>query len=118
QTAHPKDYTSTVYGPWDDAPNPTHPWKFWQYASTARLNGYANGGANIDVDVAQGGMEFLKDHLVPALWVTNSNGDWNTLTNWNSGLAPAAPVQGPGQVPRGGPMTLPEVRLPGSNDTG
>jgi GH25 family lysozyme M1 (1,4-beta-N-acetylmuramidase) len=50
-----KDYTSTVYGPWDDAPNPVNPWKFWQYASTARLNGYANGGANIDVDVAQGG---------------------------------------------------------------
>ncbi|HET6406595.1 MAG TPA: glycoside hydrolase family 25 protein, partial [Chthoniobacteraceae bacterium] len=117
QTAHPKDYTSTVYGPWDDAPNPVHPWKFWQYASTARLNGYANGTANIDVDVAQGGMEFLKDQLVPALWVTNSNGDWATITNWNSGVTPVAPVQGPGQVPRVGTLTLPATRLPSGNDT-
>jgi autotransporter-associated beta strand protein len=117
QTAHPKDSFSPIYGPWDDAPNPTHPWKFWQYASTARLNGYANGTANIDVDVAQGGMEFLKDQLVPAVWMTNSSGQWTTLTNWNSGLTPTAPVQGPGQVPRVGPMTLPTARLPGSDDT-
>jgi autotransporter-associated beta strand protein len=117
QTAHPKDSYTPIYGPWDDAPNPVHPWKFWQYASTARLNGYANGNANIDVDVAQGGMEFLKDQLVPALWVTNSSGDWTTLTNWNSGLTPTAPVQGPGQMPRVGPMTLPATRLPGPDDT-
>jgi autotransporter-associated beta strand protein len=117
QTAHPKDSFSPIYGPWDDAPNPVHPWKFWQYASTARLNGYANGNANIDVDVAQGGMEFLKDQLVPALWVTDSSGQWTTLTNWNSGLTPTAPVQGPGQVPRVGSMTLPVTRLPGANDT-
>jgi autotransporter-associated beta strand protein len=117
QTAQPKDSYTPIYGPWDDAPNPTHPWKFWQYASTARLNGYANGGANIDVDVAQGGMEFLKDQLVPAIWVTNSSGPWTTLTNWNSGLTPTAPVQGPGQVARVGPMTLPATRLPGSDDT-
>lgn len=117
QTAHPKDSFTAIYGPWDDAPNPAQPWKFWQYASTARLNGYANGGANIDVDVAQGGIEFLKDQLVPALWVTDSSGDWTTLTNWNSGLTPAAPVQGPGQVPRVGTLTLPTPRLPASNDT-
>jgi autotransporter-associated beta strand protein len=117
QTGNPKDSYTPIYGPWDDPPNPVHPWKFWQYASTARLNGYANGGANIDVDVAQGGIEFLKDQLVPALWVTNSSGQWTTLTNWNSGLTPTAPVQGPGQVPRVGSMTLPETRLPGSDDT-
>ncbi len=117
QNAHPKDTFAAIYGPWDDAPNPTHPWKFWQYASTARLNGYANGGANIDVDVAQGGIEFLKDSLVPALWVANSDGQWTTLTNWNSGLMPFAPVQGPGQMARIGPLTLPATRLPGSNDT-
>jgi autotransporter-associated beta strand protein len=117
QTAHPKDSYPPIYGPWDDAPNPVHPWKFWQYASTARLNGYANGNANIDVDVAQGGMEFLKDQLVPAIWVTNSSGQWTTLTNWNSGLTSTAPVQGPGQLARVGPMTLPATRLPGSDDT-
>jgi GH25 family lysozyme M1 (1,4-beta-N-acetylmuramidase) len=58
QTGHPKDSYTPIYGPWDDAPNPVHPWKFWQYASTARLNGYNNAGSNIDVDVAQGGTEF------------------------------------------------------------
>jgi autotransporter-associated beta strand protein len=117
QTGHPKDSYTPIYGPWDDPPNPVHPWTFWQYASTARLNGYANGGANIDVDVAQGGMEFIKDFYVPALWVANGDGEWSTLSNWNSGLTPIAPVQGPGQVPRVGPLTLPAVRLPGSNDT-
>src|SRR5688572_1261276 len=108
QNIHPPPSPSTanVYGKWN--PNFTvanpypdgHPWTIWQYASTARLNGYANGGANIDVNVAQGGMEFIKDLYVPALWVSNSDGPWTTLSNWNSGLAPVAPVQGPGQVPR------------------
>jgi autotransporter-associated beta strand protein len=117
QTGHPKDSYAPIYGPWDDAPNPPHPWKFWQYASTARLNGYNNGASSIDVDVAQGGMEFLKDQLVPAIWVTNGNGDWSTLANWNSGQTPTAPVQGPGQVPRVGALTLPATRLPASIDT-
>jgi len=117
QTGHPKDSYTPIYGPWDDAPRPVHPWAFWQYASTARLNGYANGGANIDVNVAQGGMEFIKDFFVPALWLSNTDGQWTTLSNWNSGLTPVAPVQGPGQVPRVGSLTLPTARLPGSNDT-
>ncbi len=117
QNEHPGTSISWVYGPWDDPPNPTHPWSFWQYASTARLSGFNNGNSNIDVNVAQGGMEFLKDHLVPAIWTTGSNGQWSTLTNWNSGQAPIAPVQGPGQLPRSGFLTLPSVRLPGSDDT-
>lgn len=117
QNEHPGTSISWVYGPWDDPPNPTHPWSFWQYASTARLSGYNNGNSNIDVDVAQGGMEFLKDYLVPALWTSNSDGQWTTLSNWNSGQTPVAPVQGPGQVARVGPLTLPTERLPGSDDT-
>jgi autotransporter-associated beta strand protein len=117
QTGHPKDSYTPIYGPWDDPPRPVHPWAFWQYASTARLNGYASGGANIDVNVAQGGMEFIKDYYVPALWLNNSDGQWTTLSNWNSGLAPIAPVQGPGQVARVGSLTLPTPRLPGTNDT-
>ena len=117
QNGHPKDSYTPIYGPWDDAPNPTHPWKFWQYASTARLNGYNSGNSNIDVDVAQGGIEFVKDSLVPALWVTNSDGQWTTLTNWNSGIAPVAPVQGPGQMARVGSLTLPATRLPAGDDT-
>jgi autotransporter-associated beta strand protein len=113
QTAHPKDYTSGVYGPWDDY-GTTHPWSFWQYASTGQVPGY---GGNLDVNVAQGGMEFLKDKFVPAVWMNDSNGDWSILTNWNSGITPVAPVQGPGQVARVGTLVLPETRLPTSNDT-
>ncbi|WP_231931089.1 GH25 family lysozyme [Botrimarina hoheduenensis] len=116
QTGHPKDTFSQFYGPWDTPADP-HPWDFWQYASTARLSGYRNGGANLDVNVAQGGPEFLKDNLVPALWVSGSNGAWSTLSNWNSGQAPVAPVQGPGQGTRVGPLTLPAARLPGPLDT-
>jgi autotransporter-associated beta strand protein len=56
---------------------------------------------------------------VPALWLSDDfvGGQWTTLSNWNSGRAPVAPVQGPGQVPRVGTLTLPTPRLPGSNDT-
>jgi hypothetical protein len=44
-----------------------------------------------------GGMEYLKDFLVPALWVTSSNGDWATLTNWNSGVTPTRRCRDPGR---------------------
>lgn len=117
QTGHPKDSYTPIYGPWDNPPNPTHPWSFWQYASTGRLNSFNNGNSNLDFNVAQGGIEFLKDKLVPAVWMTNSDGQWTTLANWNSGQPPVAPVQGPGQVARVGPLTLPVVRLPGPDDT-
>ena len=107
-----------MYGPWDDAPNPTHPWSFWQYASTARLSGYNNGGSNIDVNVAQGGIEFIKDKLVPALWMNDNSGDWSTMTNWNSGKPVVAPVQAPGQLAPIGSFTLPTPRLPGAAGSG
>jgi autotransporter-associated beta strand protein len=119
----PSPSTANVYGEWN--PNHTvsnpypngHPWKFWQYASTGRLESFNSGNSNLDFDVANGGIEFVKDYLVPALWVTNSSGQWTSLTNWNSGQTPVAPVQGPGQVARVGSLTLPAIRLPGSNDT-
>jgi len=124
QTADPGDYTPTVYGPWDNPPNPADPWDFWQYASTGRLQSFNNGGSNLDFDVARGGAEFLKDHLVPALWTNDNSGEWTTLTNWNSGATPVEPVQGPGQVARvGGTWTTgtvparPLPRLPGVDDT-
>ncbi|HEV2293374.1 MAG TPA: GH25 family lysozyme [Tepidisphaeraceae bacterium] len=116
QTAHPKDSFTNIYGVWDDPPAPVHPWTFWQYASTARLNGNNLGGSNTDVNVAQGNIEFLKDQQVPALWTSTTGGNWATLSNWNSGQTPEAPVQGPGQVARVGPLTLPAVRLPGAED--
>ena len=106
-----------VYGVWNPAyptiPSP-QPWKFWQYKVAAGLNGYAG---TIDQDAANGGMEFLKDYLVPALWVINGDGQWTTLTNWNSGVAPTAPVTGTGQLTPIGTQTLPTTRLPGSDDT-
>jgi autotransporter-associated beta strand protein len=80
------------------------------------LNGNNNKGSNTDVNVANGGIEFVKDHLVPALWMNDSSGDWNTLANWNSGQTPIAPVQGPGQVARVGSLTLPSPRAPGTDD--
>ncbi|HEX6964104.1 MAG TPA: GH25 family lysozyme [Lacipirellula sp.] len=114
----PDDSLSWLYGIWDDTYNNQNhqPWHFWQYASTMRLNGNNNKGSNTDVNVANGGIEYLKDHLVPALWMSNSSGDWNTLASWNSGQTPVAPVQARSQVPRVGPMTLPNPRLPGHDD--
>ncbi len=118
QGTDPGDYTPTVYGPWDNPPNPADPWDFWQYASTGRLQGINSGNSNVDLDVAHGGIEFVKDRLVPAVWLADSSGDWTTLGNWNSGQPLVAPVQGPGQVPRVGPLTLPAQRLPGAAGTG
>jgi autotransporter-associated beta strand protein len=113
-TGNPKDSFSGFYGPWDDAPNPTHPWSFWQYSSQGGLNGYSGA---IDKNVANGGTEFLKDHLVPAVWMNDSNGQWTTLSNWNSGQTPTAPISSAGQLtpPTNGP--LPTPRFPESNDT-
>jgi autotransporter-associated beta strand protein len=117
QTGNPNDTFAPLYGPWDDPPQPAQPWTFWQYASTVRMSAFNNGNSNLDGNVAQGGMEFVKDRLVPALWTTAESGDWSTLANWNSGQTPIAPVQGRGQVARVGPLTLPSVRLPAQNDT-
>jgi autotransporter-associated beta strand protein len=47
----------------------------------------------------------------------DADGEWTALANWNSGQTPIAPVQGPGQVPRAGSLTLPAVRLPSVDDT-
>ena len=92
QNGNPKDSYTPIYGPWDDA-GVTHPWSFWQYASTMKLNGNNLKQSNTDVNVANGGMDFLKDKLVPALWTTDNSGDWSTLANWNSGQTGA-----PGRV--------------------
>jgi autotransporter-associated beta strand protein len=116
QNKNPGDYTSTIYGPWDNPPNPGNPWAFWQYTSSGRLQGISNGTAAVDLDVAHGGIEYVKDHLVPALWLNDSSGDWSALANWNSGETPVPPVTGPGQLPPTS-NALPTTRLPGPNDT-
>jgi autotransporter-associated beta strand protein len=116
QTGNPNDGLSTVYGPWDDYGD-TQPWTFWQYASTGRLTSFNNGGSNLDFNVANGGIEFLKDQLVPAVWWTDASGDWGTLANWNSGQAALVPVRATGQLAPIGTQTLPSSRLPGVSGT-
>jgi GH25 family lysozyme M1 (1,4-beta-N-acetylmuramidase) len=117
QNGNPKDSYTPIYGPWDDAPNPVHPWKVWQYASTAHVNAIGGGASNCDVDVAHGGIEYLKDLLIPALWMNNSSGDWSTLANWNSGQPASIPGVWPGQLTPIGTQTVPTPRLPSTNDT-
>jgi autotransporter-associated beta strand protein len=113
QNGEPKDSYTPIYGPWDDY-GVTHPWTFWQYTSRGRLQSFNNGGSNLDMNVARGGVEFLKDQLIPAIWIHDSDGQWTALTNWNSGRTPVAPVTGPGQVAPVGTQTLPTPRLPGA----
>src|SRR5687768_2077550 len=117
QGTNPKDTYAGFYGPWDDYGD-ANPWDFWQYASTARLPSFNNGANNLDVNVLRGDIEYLKDQLVPAVWMVDSSGDWSTLANWNSGQIPVAPVTGPGQVTPVGTQTLPTPRLPGAPGTG
>lgn len=117
QTGHPKDSFTPIYGPWDDYGVP-HPWVFWQYASTGRLQSFNNGNSNLDFDVVQGGIDYLKDQLIPALWWHDSSGDWSTLANWNSGQIPIVPISSPGQLTPFATGPLPVPRLPGAGGTG
>jgi autotransporter-associated beta strand protein len=117
QNAHPKDTYTPIYGPWDDY-GTAHPWDFWQYSSTMKLNGNNNSTSNTDVDVAQGDIEWLKDRLIPAVWMNDSSGDWSTLINWNSGQAPVQPPQMSGQLTPFATGPLPAARLPGAAGSG
>jgi autotransporter-associated beta strand protein len=117
QDTNPKDTFAGFYGPWDDYGD-QNPWTFWQYASTGRLPSFNNGANNLDFDAARGDVEFLKDQLIPAVWMNDSSGDWSTLANWNSGQTPVTPVPGAGQVAPIGTLTLPTPRLPGAAGTG
>ncbi|HTL28197.1 MAG TPA: GH25 family lysozyme [Tepidisphaeraceae bacterium] len=102
----PDPPTANVYGVYNPQfptiPNP-EPWNFWQYTSKGRVNGIGNNAVNVDLDVAHGDIEFVKDFLVPALWMNDSNGTWTTISNWNTNVDPS----GKG----------PAARLPGANDT-
>ena len=117
QTAHPSDSVSTVYGPWDDY-GTSQPWAFWQYTSRGRLNSFDNGNSNLDLNVAQGGLEYLKDQLIPAVWWNDTSGDWSTLANWNSGQPAIVPILASGQLTPVGTQTLPTPRLPGAAGSG
>jgi autotransporter-associated beta strand protein len=117
QTGHPNAGLSSVYGPWDDY-GTSQPWVFWQYASTGRLSSFNSGNSNLDFNVVNGGLEYLKDQLVPAAWWTDSSGDWSALANWNSGQPAAAIIRAPGQPTPVGSQTLPTPRLPGAAGSG
>jgi autotransporter-associated beta strand protein len=117
QNENPKDTYGNVYGPWDDY-GVEHPWSFWQYSSGGRLQSFNNGGQDLNFNIANGGIEFLKDKLVPAVWMNNTSGDWATLANWNSGQPPTEPTVATGQLARVGPLTLPTPRLPGAAGDG
>jgi autotransporter-associated beta strand protein len=114
QTNNPSDSYAPIYGPWDDPPYPAQPWEFWQYADNGSIHAISG---SVDLDVAQGGLEFVKDYLIPALWVTSADGAWINLSNWNSGQTPVAPPYYAGQPTPVGTQTLPSPSLPGTNDT-
>ncbi|MCA9236198.1 MAG: autotransporter-associated beta strand repeat-containing protein [Planctomycetales bacterium] len=114
QTSSPKASYSGFYGPWDDY-GVSEPWTFWQYASTGNVPGISS---HMDVNVARGDIEFVKDQLIPAVWLSDSDGDWSTLANWNSGQPVVAPVVAPNQTPVQGATTLPTPRLPGAAGSG
>ncbi|MSU58532.1 MAG: hypothetical protein EXS35_10200 [Pedosphaera sp.] len=122
QTGSPKfTYTTSsgYYGPWDDYGN-TDPWSFWQYASVLSIDGFNAVDANVDGDVSHGDIEYVRNFLVPAVWWSDSNGDWSTLTNWNSGQPAPTPVTPPDQAT---PYTytasaMPTARLPGAAGSG
>jgi autotransporter-associated beta strand protein len=119
QNQNPKDAGSTLswfFGPFDDYGN-SQPWHFWQYSSGEAPFG-PHGDSTTDGDISQGDIEFVRDTLVPAVWWNDSNGDWSTLTNWNSGQPVVAPVPGPGQATPYATGPLPAARLPGAAGTG
>lgn len=113
QADNPKDTATSFYGPWDDYGDP-HPWNFWQYTSTGNVSGISP----VDLNVSHGDIEYLKDSLVPAVWMNDASGDWNTLASWNSGQPVTTPVPGAGQSPPASDGPLPTPRLPGAAGSG
>jgi autotransporter-associated beta strand protein len=117
QTNHPQDTSSLFYGPWDDF-GEWQPWDFWQYTSS----GVVTDISPVDLNVSRGDVEYVKDMLIPAVWMNDSSGDWGALLNWNSGQPtppdPQDPAPAAGQVARYGPWTPPAARLPGAAGSG
>jgi autotransporter-associated beta strand protein len=108
QNDSPRTSSNLFYGPFDDYGD-FQPWNFWQYSSAGSLQGISP----VDVNVSHGDMEYVKDYLVPAVWTNDSSGDWSTMANWNSGQAPVAPINSPGQLAPVGTYSLPTPRAAG-----
>jgi autotransporter-associated beta strand protein len=113
QTQNPRDTSNLFYGPFDDYGN-SQPWNFWQYSSSGSLQGISP----VDVNVSHGDIEYVKDYLVPAVWMNDSSGDWSAMANWNSGQAPVAPVVSAGQLPATATGPLPTPRAAGDAGAG
>jgi autotransporter-associated beta strand protein len=108
------------YGVWD--PNFTtksgsvdpvvKPWVFWQNGSTHLdpSNPTTSTRFLIDYDAANGNIEFVKDFLVPALWMNSGSGDWSAQANWNSDNPTYNGTAAGGPAPRL-PNTLDWVKL-------
>jgi len=70
--------------------------EIWQYASNGRLQSSTTAASNLDMDVARGGIEFLKDQLVPAVWNERQQRRLGTLANLEQRQTPVARLQGSG----------------------
>lgn len=66
------------YGIWDNVGNE---WDFWQYTDGGRTAGISG---NVDQDVANGDIEFVKDFVVPAVWTDASGGNFGGSGKWNN----------------------------------
>jgi autotransporter-associated beta strand protein len=117
QVDNPKDTYAGFYGPWDDYGDP-NPWSFWQYSSTVSMPGFNGVDSTCDADVSHGDLEYVRNYLVPAIWWNDSDGDWGTLANWNSGQTPVAPVTPADQAPPYATEPIPTARLPGASGSG
>jgi autotransporter-associated beta strand protein len=86
----PSPVTANVYGVWNASyplVGTPQPWKFWQYGSRGRVAGIGANAVDVDLDLAHGGIEYLRDMLVPALWMSDASGDWSDISKWNSNNA-------------------------------
>jgi autotransporter-associated beta strand protein len=120
QTGSPKTTPTNnngYYGAWDDYGDAS-PWSFWQYASTVSVPGINSVDPDIDGNVSQGDIEYVRNYLIPAVWWNDSSGDWSTMANWNSGQTPVQPVPGAGQATPFATGPLPTARLPGAAGSG
>lgn len=93
------DATSN-YGVWNGVPNakggsPTAAeWSFWQYnwnGEVAGIDGIAAGqgikantASNLDLDVANGDIEYVKKFKIPAIYQSDADGAFGTTSLWNT----------------------------------
>lgn len=117
QTGAPKDTSGLFYGPWDDYGN-TAPWSFWQYSSTVSIPGFNNVDTSDDASVSHGDIEYIRNYLIPAVWWSDTSGDWSALANWNSGQTPTPPLPPPDQPTPYATGGLPTPRVPGAAGAG